>query len=93
MIEQTLSERGSRYGNAVDNARVTQSMMDVILKAPSSGNLTPMHKETLHMICHKIARICCGDVWYSDNAHDIAGYAKLLEDFQVSVSEQINENN
>jgi len=31
------------------------------------------------MILHKIARILNGDPEYSDNWHDIAGYATLIE--------------
>lgn len=91
-IKNTLSERSSRYGPAEDNAKVTQALMDIILSAPSASELTPMHKESLHMICHKIARISCGDVWYPDNAHDIAGYAKLLEEFQITTG-VLNGNN
>jgi len=32
------------------------------------------------MILHKIARIVNGDPDYTDSWHDIAGYAKLVED-------------
>jgi hypothetical protein len=34
--------------------------------------LQPMHREALEMIVHKIGR--------ADSWHDIAGYAKLVED-------------
>ena len=33
------------------------------------------------MIFHKVSRLVCGDHWYADNAHDIAGYATLLEEY------------
>jgi len=33
------------------------------------------------MIFHKISRMCIGDPYYADNAHDIAGYATLLEQY------------
>jgi hypothetical protein len=32
------------------------------------------------MICHKLGRIAAGDIDYADSWHDIAGYAKLVED-------------
>ena len=37
-------------------------------------------REALGMIQHKIARILNGDPTYADSWHDIAGYAKLVDD-------------
>lgn len=82
-ITQTLKERGSRYGTFEENAEVTQKLLDILLTAPSSGKLTVMHKEILHMICHKMSRMVCGDPMYVDNVHDIIGYAKGLEDYLI----------
>jgi len=86
-IENTLKQRGSRYGSAEDNAELTQNLMRQIVNA-SNGKFSAMHVECLHMICHKISRITLGDCMYSDNAHDIAGYAKLLEEWQVKYAEK-----
>lgn len=80
-VVKTLEERGSRYGSFSDNARITQSLMQVIETAPNYNALSVEHLEATHMIFHKIARMVCGDPMYADNPHDIAGYAKLLEDF------------
>lgn len=82
-IEKTLEERGSRYGKFEDNARITQGLMAVIETSPNYEILSNMHKEMYHMIFHKIARSVCGDPMYVDNAHDIVGYAKGLEDFLI----------
>ncbi len=84
-INQTLKERGSKYGTFEDNAKVTQSLMAILLAAPSAERLTDVHKEELHMICHKMARMVCGDPFYVDNAHDICGYAKGLEDYLIKL--------
>jgi len=81
-INKTLQERGGKYGRMEDNARVTQKLMGVLREESGYDNLSMMHKECLHMIMHKISRMMCGDPWYADNAHDIVGYAKLLEDYQ-----------
>lgn len=43
-------------------------------------NLDPDQKEALEMIAHKIGRILNGDPNYADSWHDIAGYAKLVDD-------------
>lgn len=41
--------------------------------------MLPDQREALDMIFHKIGRIVCGDPNYADSWHDIAGYAKLVE--------------
>ena len=88
-IKTTLQKRASKYGSVSDNAKVTQSLMRVIKDSPRYAELTDVHLETLHMICHKIARMVCGDYMYNDNPHDIAGYATLLEEY---INEVNNEN-
>lgn len=85
-ITSTLEQRGNRYGTFEDNARLTQALMNLALGC-SKTELSPMHKEALHMIFHKIARMCSGDQWYADNPHDIAGYATLLEEYINEVNE------
>ena len=88
-IDETLKQRGGRYGSLKDNAEVAQMLMKVVeVYAPNYSQLENPHKEALHMIFHKIARMVCGDVMYSDNMHDVAGYAKLLEDWQLEQGEQ-----
>jgi len=79
-IEDTLTERGSRYGKFVDHARTTQDLKDHLQMAPSWGQLEADQKEALEMIVHKIARIVNGDPNYHDSWHDISGYATLVAD-------------
>lgn len=79
-LKKTLNARGGRYGDFEDGARLTQALMDKTLVSATS-ELSPVHIEALHMIFHKIARMCCGDPYYADNPHDIAGYATLLEEY------------
>ena len=85
-INSTLSERGNRYGTFEDNARVTQALMSMAMGCAKS-DMSPMHREALHMIFHKIARMLSGDPWYADNPHDIAGYATLLEEYINEVND------
>ena len=76
-IETTLNDRGNNYGDYSENCNTTNALMDVI---KHQAKLLPaIHKETIHMIFHKISRMVNGNHWYADNAHDIAGYATLLE--------------
>lgn len=88
-INDTLAQRGSKYGAFDLNASVTQSLLKIVQNAPQYNKLTDQHREVLHMIFHKIARCVCGDPNYADNFHDIAGYAKLLEDFLNEVDDDL----
>jgi hypothetical protein len=81
-INQTLNERGSRYGTFVGHAKVTQQLKTVIQYAlvERDKSLVEDQQEALDMICHKIGRIVNGDPDYADSWIDIAGYAKLVAD-------------
>lgn len=92
-IENTLAERGNRYGDFTDHARLCQDLKDVmttfavVQNTPNSvavhfpwSALPATHKQALEVIADKIARILSGDPNYADNWHDIQGYAKLVED-------------
>lgn len=78
-VEQTLQERGKRYGDFVGHANITQGIKRQMQMTEGWKNLEPMHQEALEMIAHKIGRILNGDPSYADSWHDIAGYAKLVE--------------
>lgn len=80
-IQTTLKERGSRYGEFTDHARVTQSIKQAMANSPNGAErngLADDQAECLEMIAHKIGRILCGDPDYHDSWHDIAGYATLV---------------
>jgi hypothetical protein len=92
-VEQTLAERGKRYGDFTDHARLCQTLkhhMTAFSVTTSSGDsvsvrqpwyeLSDVQKQALDVIADKIARILSGDPNYADNWHDIQGYAKLVED-------------
>ena len=79
-LEDTLAERGNKYGSFKDNAETTQRLEEVIRVKTSYWESDNVHREALHMILHKVARIVNGDADYADNWHDIAGYAQLVED-------------
>lgn len=80
-VENTLRERGKRYGDFADHARVAQTIKRAFDdKASNYNDLPDMHRQALEVIADKIARILTGDFQYADNWHDIQGYAKLVED-------------
>lgn len=78
-IENTLSERGARYGEFKDHAVIAQGLQDTMRAAPGWARLAPDQKQALSVIADKIARMLNGDPNYLDNWHDIIGYSKLVE--------------
>lgn len=81
-VESTLQERGTRYGEFAGHAEISQDLKQALRGyAKDRGKtLTDDQWEALDMICHKIGRIINGDPNYADSWHDIAGYAKLVDD-------------
>lgn len=79
-IEDTLAERGRRYGDFAEHAELAQALSNILRRAHGWGRLTPVKRQALTVIMDKIARILSGDPEYRDNWHDIQGYAKLAED-------------
>lgn len=89
-VENTLAERGSRYGDFTDRAELAQELQDIMRGFRKPGpqgqivnpwaKLDSVKRQALTVIADKIARILSGDPNYTDNWHDIQGYAKLAED-------------
>lgn len=79
-IESTLVERGKRYGEFPDHARISQSLKLVMRQGGRWPDLAEDQREALEMVAHKIGRILNGDPDYHDSWHDIVGYAKLVAD-------------
>ena len=79
-IDATLAERGGRYGDFSDHAKITQDLRDLMDSTPGWEKLDAVKRQALTVIADKIARILNGDPNYRDNWHDIQGYAKLAEE-------------
>lgn len=81
-LEDTLKDRGGKYGPFIGHAKVTQDLKRVIAHALDDRKkaLAYDQQEALDMIVHKIGRIINGDASYADSWIDIAGYAKLVAD-------------
>lgn len=77
-IQNTLEQRGERYGGFSEVAETTYQLQEV-LKRSQASVMTSSQIIALDMICNKMARIVNGDPNYIDNWHDIAGYATLVE--------------
>jgi hypothetical protein len=81
-VDALLAKRGSRYGNFLDTARITQRLKSVAHQFAQQHDKTfdVDQAEALDMIFNKIGRILNGDPNYADSWIDIAGYAKLVAD-------------
>ena len=83
-IDETLSERGSRYCKFSDLSIIDQQLKEVLHSAPNWSKLKPHHKVSLEMIAHKISRILNGDPNYIENWRDISGYAAITKDILMN---------
>lgn len=79
-ISTTLKQRGSRYGDFAEHARITQNIKRAMQDSPNWTTLSDDKKESLELMAHKIGRVLNGDPEYHDSWHDIVGYAKLVAD-------------
>lgn len=73
-----LEQRGGHYGEYAVMAAMTQRLKEVLASQFKYKYLPAEQKESLEMICLKMARIVCGDHTYPDSWRDIAGYAELI---------------
>jgi hypothetical protein len=71
--EKVLDERGNQYGDWVQMAAVAQSLKRIAI----TPQMSHTQRESMELICTKIARIACGNPNHIDSWIDIAGYATL----------------
>ena len=77
-VQQTITERGQRYGEFNEHARITQNIKRAMVDSPNWQNLSDDKKESLEMLAHKVGRILNGDPEYKDSWHDLSCYATLV---------------
>ena len=76
-IDDTLAQRGTRYGSFRTHSKISQELQTAALVHVLPE---PYMVEAATLICHKLARISNGDPYYDDSWRDIAGYAQLVVD-------------
>ena len=79
-IEVTLLERGTKYGEYEDHARITQGIKSAMRNSKNWKTLSADKREALEMVAHKIGRILNGDPEYKDSWVDIEGYIHLVSE-------------
>lgn len=78
-VTDTLDARGKRYGDFEKGSVIAVNLKNVLRRAENYQKLDAAHKQALDIIMDKVSRILNGDPNYTDNWHDIAGYATLGE--------------
>jgi hypothetical protein len=71
--EKILDERGNQYGDWAQMASIAQSLKRIAI----TPRMSHTQRESMDLICTKIARIVCGNPNHIDSWIDIAGYATL----------------
>ena len=77
-VDETLEQRGNRYGDYRNVSGLSQELKTAMHRSTNWHKLEPFMQESLHMIANKLARILSGDPYYDDSWHDISGYATLV---------------
>ena len=79
-IDDTLAQRGQRYGSFATQSAHSQAIKRLFKKlmGPKWAELKDDQREALDMIANKLGRITNGDPHYADSWHDIAGYTQLV---------------
>lgn len=79
-LAETLTARKSTHGDSTEHADCTQTLKATVHEWANWEALSPVQKEAIEMILHKIGRIMTGNPDHHDHWIDIAGYAQLVAD-------------
>lgn len=90
-IDDTLKDRGNKYGTFQGNATIAQELKAIWKNSPAFPKANAIEREGMEMILHKISRICNGDPHYDDSWVDIAGYAQLVVKYINSYKDVPNQ--
>ncbi len=77
-MELILADRGEKYGDFSELARISQNIKTAMEDSPNWLHLSPDKKAALTMVTLKLGRILNGDAEYIDNYVDICGYVTLI---------------
>jgi hypothetical protein len=69
-----LSERKRTHGDFADVSRCAQNFKEIARSSPAWPRMTPVQREGIEMILHKICRALSGDPNFRDHYIDAAGY-------------------
>lgn len=76
-----VAERTGTHGKFTEVGAVCQAVKDEFRRQRSWSQMTPMQREFVDMVVHKLARMTCGDPTHEDHVKDIGGYAEVTLKF------------
>jgi hypothetical protein len=76
-VEDIINERQKTHGDFKAHAGLSQSLKMACESHSGYRELSPVQREAINMILHKIARAIVGNANHVDHWDDIQGYAKL----------------
>lgn len=79
-VETTLADRGQSYGEFADGTQIAMNLFEQCQETSGYRRMNAGQRYAVFMFCAKMARLLNGDPNHRDSWHDIAGYAKLVED-------------
>jgi hypothetical protein len=77
-IEEILKDRQRTHGSFPLHAIISQALKDTCRDAHVWHKLSMAQRESVDMICHKLARVLNGDPNEVDHWRDCEGYAHLI---------------
>jgi hypothetical protein len=79
-IRHILNERTNSYGTFLEEAHISQELKAAMELGRNWSILPCDIKQSLEMVCVKVARILNGNYNYKDNFVDCIGYLQLVLD-------------
>lgn len=79
-VDDTLTDRGQHYGDFARTFDVIQQIKAALKDGAGWAEMPAERREALEMIAVKMGRLVSGDSGHADSWHDIAGYARLVEE-------------
>jgi len=78
--DKILEARGKAYGSYGKISKTAQGLKDQFRSDEDWQYLLPQERESIDMICTKLARLLHGSNDKTDTLNDIAGYAELAKE-------------
>ena len=77
-IEEILEKRDETHGLYKDIAKTAQQLKKIFREKDDWQYLLPVERESIDLICTKLARLIHGGGDKTDTVRDIEGYARLM---------------
>ena len=77
-VEEILGKRDGTHGQYKETAKTAQELKAIFRSKDDWQYLLPIERESVDLICTKLARLIHGGGDKTDTVRDIEGYARLM---------------